>query len=125
MPDCLIPDSDGDGVGDNIDGCPDDPNKAAPGVCGCDEPDIDSDADGVFDCVDNCPNVANALQSDGDLDGVGDVCDPQPNTRGISPGPGPAPGLGLCAIFGGGFLPFMLAGLIWMKAGVRRRRRHK
>jgi hypothetical protein len=125
VPDCLIPDSDGDGVGDNIDGCPDDPNKAAPGVCGCDEPDIDSDADGVFDCVDNCPNVANALQSDGDLDGVGDVCDPQPNTRGISPGPGPAPGLGLCAIFGGGFLPFMLAGLIWMKAGVRRRRRHK
>ena len=28
-------DSDGDGIGDCDDGCPDDPNKSEPGACGC------------------------------------------------------------------------------------------
>lgn len=39
-----------------VDCCPDNPDKADPGVCGCDEPDDDSDDDGVFDCEDGCPD---------------------------------------------------------------------
>ncbi len=34
-------DADGDGVGDVCDGCPADPNKAAPGCCGCGSPDLE------------------------------------------------------------------------------------
>lgn len=49
-------DSDSDGTPDCLDGCPSDPNKVAPGVCGCGVTDADSDADGVFDCMDVCPN---------------------------------------------------------------------
>lgn len=68
-------DSDGDGVGDACDACPNDPNKLAPGVCGCGIRDTDSDGDGVPDCVDNCPTTSNSDQSDVDADGIGDVCD--------------------------------------------------
>lgn len=32
--------------------CPDDPNKTAPGACGCGIPDIDTDNDGIPDCKD-------------------------------------------------------------------------
>ena len=56
------PDSDGDGVADKDDLCPVDPNKTAPGVCGCGTLDADSDGDGVADCVDDCifnPGPAN------------------------------------------------------------------
>ena len=53
------PDRDGDGVPNELDGCPDNPAKVAPGVCGCDQNDFgDSDGDGVLDCVDECPVVA-------------------------------------------------------------------
>ncbi len=45
------PDTDGDGVPDSLDGCPTDPNKIAPGPCGCGVPDTDTDADGVADCA--------------------------------------------------------------------------
>ena len=34
------------------DGCPDDPSKTAPGLCGCGVPDTDSDGDGTADCID-------------------------------------------------------------------------
>ena len=37
------------------DGCYTDPNKTAPGVCGCNAPDVDSDGDGTDDCADACP----------------------------------------------------------------------
>jgi hypothetical protein len=36
------------------DQCPDDPNKTAPGACGCGVPDTDADSDDVPDCVDGC-----------------------------------------------------------------------
>ena len=49
-------DSDGDGVGDVCDGCPDDPAKTSGGECGCGAADVDSDGDGVLDCNDDCPN---------------------------------------------------------------------
>ena len=48
-------DSDGDGVLDSQDGCPLDPDKIAPGQCGCGETDTDADTDGVADCLDIYP----------------------------------------------------------------------
>jgi hypothetical protein len=35
--------------------CPNDPNKTAPGVCGCGVADTDGDGDGTPDCNDVCP----------------------------------------------------------------------
>jgi len=52
---CQIVDSDGDGVGDCVDGCPSDNSKTEPGVCGCGLSDADLDGDGAADCVDECP----------------------------------------------------------------------
>jgi len=71
----LVADADGDGTRDSADGCPNDPGKVDPGVCGCGVSDADTDSDGVEDCVDNCPLVANPTQSDADADGVGDACE--------------------------------------------------
>jgi len=59
--------------------CPNDPNKTAPGECGCGVADIDADNDTIIDCVDNCPNAANQDQADADADGAGDACDVCPN----------------------------------------------
>ena len=39
-----------------MDQCPGDPNKTAPGVCGCGIADTDSDSDGTPDCNDSCDN---------------------------------------------------------------------
>ena len=58
-------DSDGDGVGDNSDAFPNDPNETT-----------DSDGDGVGDNADNCPMDPNEDQTDSDGDGDGDACDP-------------------------------------------------
>ena len=52
-----------DAVADVCDGCPDDPNKEAPGMCGCGVPDTDTDGDGTPDCNDQCPNDANKTQA--------------------------------------------------------------
>lgn len=68
-------DDDADGVGNACDGCPTDPNKSAPGQCGCFVLDTDTDSDGVADCVDNCDTIANPSQADCDLDNAGDVCE--------------------------------------------------
>ena len=55
--DLLIPaDSDNDGTTDCYDDCPNDPDKIAPGVCGCGVSDSDSDMDETLDCEDDCPN---------------------------------------------------------------------
>jgi hypothetical protein len=54
-------DSDGDSVGDVCDCCFDDPNKILPGTCGCGTPDKDTDNDGTLDCKDNCPNDPNKV----------------------------------------------------------------
>jgi RHS repeat-associated protein len=59
------PDSDGDGVSDNIDNCRLDPNPDQ----------ADTDADGVGDACDNCPLVSNPGQEDFESDGIGDACD--------------------------------------------------
>ncbi|MBI5869055.1 MAG: thrombospondin type 3 repeat-containing protein [candidate division Zixibacteria bacterium] len=67
-------DTDGDGINDLCDNCPQIPN---PGQA-------DVDGDGVGDACDNCLKQYNPDQFDLDGDGVGDVCD---NCRGI-PNPG-------------------------------------
>lgn len=74
----IISDSDGDGVNDDVDNCPDTPNPDQADLDGDglgDVCDPDDDGDGVNDEVDNCPTTANADQADGDGDGIGDVCD--------------------------------------------------
>jgi hypothetical protein len=52
-------DSDGDGVRDSLDGCPNDSNKTEPGVCGCGTADTDTDNDSTLDCNDGCPSDPN------------------------------------------------------------------
>ena len=53
-------DTDGDGVCDEFDECPTDPNKIEPGTCGCNA--LDTDSDGVYDCEDNCPEDPNKTE---------------------------------------------------------------
>ena len=83
-------DTDGDGVDDCADGCPDDPFKSSPGDCGCGVEDLDSDKDGVADCNDGCPTDptktspgdcgCNASDADGDgVDDCVDNCPDDPN----------------------------------------------
>ena len=50
------PDTDGDGVNNCVDGCPNDAAKTAPGQCGCGVADTDTDGDGTANCNDGCPN---------------------------------------------------------------------
>lgn len=64
-------DTDGDGLGDACDPCPSDKDSV-----GCmAEKYFDRDGDGVRNEVDNCGSIANADQKDGDEDGKGDACD--------------------------------------------------
>ncbi len=62
----AVCDTDADGTLDCEDGCPEDPDKIAPGVCGCgiaDEGDLDGD--GILDCVDPCPSWPYECSEDG------------------------------------------------------------
>jgi hypothetical protein len=78
-------DTDGDLTVNCLDGCPNDPNKIAPGQCGCGVADTDSDGDLTPDCNDGCPNDANKIapgicgcgvaDSDSDSDGTVDCFD--------------------------------------------------
>jgi len=65
----VSPDTDDDGILDDIDNCPNTANLGQ----------ADVDTDGVGDACDNCPNTANLGQADVDTDGVGDACDNCPN----------------------------------------------
>ncbi|MFN3200194.1 MAG: thrombospondin type 3 repeat-containing protein [Bradymonadia bacterium] len=56
------PDSDGDGITDDVDACPNDAEN-------------DADGDGVCGDVDNCAGAVNPAQTDTDGDGIGDVCE--------------------------------------------------
>jgi hypothetical protein len=83
-------DYDQDEVIDCLDGCPFDPLKLEPGVCGCGEPDTDTDTDGTADCLDFCDNDPNKVErglcgcgqpdseEDSDGDGVIDCWDQCP-----------------------------------------------
>jgi hypothetical protein len=63
-------DVDYDGFGDVCDTCPNDPNN-------------DADGDSVCGDVDNCPYTPNSNQADFDEDGAGDVCDTDDDNDGV------------------------------------------
>ncbi len=85
-PNAFLPgDSDGDGIADAADNCPNISNPDQADVSptngigdACDLVIIDSDGDGIEDPQDNCPQTPNVDQRDSDQDGIGDVCDPTP-----------------------------------------------
>lgn len=81
---CGIKDSDGDGVADDMDECPDTPKGVSVDAKGCP---LDSDGDGVYDYQDKCPGTPAgvSVDSDGcpldsDGDGVTDDMDKCPGT---------------------------------------------
>lgn len=81
---CGDTDSDGDGVPDELDQCPDTPAGVAVDSRGCP---IDSDGDGVPDYLDRCPGTpagvavdATGCSLDSDGDGVPDGLDRCPGT---------------------------------------------
>lgn len=78
-------DSDGDGIADADDQCPDTPAQIAVNASGCPS---DNDADGVADYMDKCPGTADGVQVDetgcaldSDKDGVADSRDRCPDTQ--------------------------------------------
>jgi OOP family OmpA-OmpF porin len=85
---CLKKDSDGDGVTDDLDRCPNTPKGVRVDSRGCP---LDSDGDGVPDYLDECPNTPRGVKVDekgcpldSDGDGVPDYKDECPNTpRGV------------------------------------------
>ena len=82
-----VKDTDNDGIFDDIDNCPDDPNvnQADHDEDGLgDACDDDDDNDTVLDINDNCPLVFNPNQADVDGDGLGDVCDPDVDGDGVA-----------------------------------------
>ena len=77
-------DSDGDGVADGMDRCPNTPTGREVDAYGCE---LDSDGDGVKDSKDKCPGTPNGVAvnasgcpMDSDGDGVADDKDKCPNT---------------------------------------------
>ena len=77
-------DSDGDGVPDKLDKCPNTPKGVKVDANGCP---LDTDGDGVPDYLDKCPNTprkakvdTNGCPLDSDGDGVADYKDKCPNT---------------------------------------------
>ena len=80
----LARDTDGDGVPDDMDECPDTPKEVKVDEKGCP---FDTDGDGVYDYLDQCPDTPKGVKVDEkgcpfdtDGDGVHDYLDECPNT---------------------------------------------
>jgi OOP family OmpA-OmpF porin len=80
----VVVDSDGDGILDNLDECPNTPKGVKVNSKGCP---LDSDKDGVLDYLDYCPNTPEGVEVDSkgcaidsDYDGVADYLDKCANT---------------------------------------------
>ncbi|GAB6194644.1 hypothetical protein JCM39068_44000 [Desulfocastanea catecholica] len=82
-PDTPGVDSDGDGIYDHNDGCPSDPSKIQPGICGCGSLDIDADRDQMMDCWEELYGL-NVLIDDSkedlDKDGYSNIVEYRDNT---------------------------------------------
>lgn len=82
----TVPDSDGDGIADDVDKCPNQFGLAKYNGC----PIPDSDGDGINDEEDKCPNQAGIAKYNGcpipdsDGDGINDEEDKCPNQAGIA-----------------------------------------
>jgi outer membrane protein OmpA-like peptidoglycan-associated protein len=82
----VVPDSDGDGIKDDVDKCPNVAGLAK--YDGCPVP--DSDGDGINDELDKCPNQAGLAKYDGcpvpdrDSDGINDDEDKCPDLAGTT-----------------------------------------
>jgi|GEM_PF-146208 len=78
-------DTDGDGVNDAVDACPETASGLAVDADGCalDEAEQDSDQDGIKNGQDNCPAIANPNQLDTDSDARGDACDLDDDNDGV------------------------------------------
>jgi outer membrane protein OmpA-like peptidoglycan-associated protein len=77
-------DTDGDGVADKKDKCPDTPAGVAVDVNGCP---LDKDGDGIPDYKDECPDIAGLASLNGcpdkDGDGIADRVDECPDVAGL------------------------------------------
>jgi len=83
-------DSDGDGVQNHADQCPNTPQGEGVNTSGCSDSQLDDDGDGVTNDIDQCPNTPTGAavtnvgcslsQLDSDGDGVDDSIDECPNT---------------------------------------------
>lgn len=71
LPDPIDPDLDDDGIINEDDTCPLNPNPDCAG---------DFDGDQILIPADNCPLTPNPDQADWDDDGLGDLCDPGPTS---------------------------------------------
>ena len=84
VPKVVEKDSDGDGIVDSLDVCPNTPLGVKVDIRGCP---LDSDGDGVYDYMDKCPDTPRAVRVnevgcpfDSDHDGVQDYMDQCPDT---------------------------------------------
>ena len=83
-------DTDGDGITDDLDQCPDTPSGATVDATGCSDSQKDTDGDGITDDLDQCPDTPSGAtvdttgcsdsQKDTDGDGITDDLDQCPDT---------------------------------------------
>ncbi len=77
---CPLIDSDGDGIPDCQDNCPEIPNGPDGGTCTLDSDNAGANCTGRAQCINSCtsPGDCSMDQEDTDEDGIGDVCDDYP-----------------------------------------------